>query len=71
MEKQTLQQKMGDTILTLKEVADYLQKGERSVLQLIKDGKLRGFKSRGVWRFRESDVIRYIEEETQRTMDTL
>ena len=60
--------RMGDEILDLSEVADYLRKSERSVLRLVKDGDLRGFKSGGVWRFRKSDVNSYIDHEIESSM---
>jgi len=60
--------KMGDPLLDLHDVAEYLKKSERSVLRLVKDGELRGFKSGGVWRFRQSDVNAYVEQEIEISM---
>lgn len=47
-------------ILTLGEVAVYLKAGKRTVYRLATDGKLPGFKLGGTWRFRRSDLDRWI-----------
>lgn len=49
-------------ILTLDEVAAYLKAGKRTVYRLAADGKLPGFKLGGTWRFRRSDLDRWIAE---------
>jgi len=48
-------------ILTLDEVAAYLKAGKRTVYRLTADGKLPGFKLGGTWRFRRSDLDKWIE----------
>ncbi|NPV76264.1 MAG: helix-turn-helix domain-containing protein [Anaerolineae bacterium] len=47
-------------ILTLDEVAAYLKAGKRTVYRLAADGKLPGFKLGGTWRFRRSDLEKWI-----------
>jgi len=53
---------MTDVILTLKEVADYLKLAEKTAYRLTADGKLPGFKVGGSWRFRQSDIEKWIEQ---------
>lgn len=47
-------------ILTLDEVAAYLKAGKRAVYRLAAEGKLPGFKLGGTWRFRHSDLDKWI-----------
>lgn len=47
-------------ILTLDEVAAYLKAGKRTVYRLTADGRLPGFKLGGTWRFRRSDLDKWI-----------
>lgn len=47
-------------ILTLDEVAAYLKAGKRTVYRLAAEGKLPGFKLGGTWRFRRSDLDKWI-----------
>jgi len=54
---------MSDEILTLKEVAEYLKLAEKTAYRLAADGKLPGFKVGGSWRFKESDIEKWIEEQ--------
>ena len=54
---------MTDTILTLKEVAEYLKLAEKTAYRLAADGKLPGFKVGGSWRFKQQDVAAWIEEQ--------
>lgn len=49
-----------DEILTLDEVAFYLKAGKRTVYRLVAEGKLPGFKLGGTWRFRRSDLDKWI-----------
>lgn len=52
---------MTDQILTLKEVATYLKLAEKTAYKLAADGKLPGFKVGGSWRFKETDIERWID----------
>lgn len=52
---------MNDEILTLKEVAAYLKLAEKTAYKLAAEGKLPGFKVGGSWRFKGSDIQKWIE----------
>ncbi len=52
---------MNDEILTLKEVAAYLKVAEKTAYKLAAEGKLPGFKVGGSWRFKGSDIQKWIE----------
>ena len=60
---------MTDQILTLKEVAEYLKLAEKTAYRLAAEGKLPGFKVGGSWRFQESDIRRWIEEQKSAALD--
>ena len=45
-----------ESMMTLDQVAEYLQVSTRTVQRLIADGKLTGIKVGRQWRFRQTDV---------------
>lgn len=45
-------------ILTLKELAEYLRVNERTILRMLKTGKIQGAKIGGQWRFNGSQIDR-------------
>ncbi|MFC4623582.1 helix-turn-helix transcriptional regulator [Comamonas nitrativorans] len=47
-------------ILTLDEVAIYLKAGKKTVYRLAQQGGIPGFKLGGTWRFRRSELDRWI-----------
>jgi excisionase family DNA binding protein len=47
-------------LLTLRQVAEWLQVSDRTVHRLINDGKLHGIKVGRQWRFEESEVEAYL-----------
>lgn len=49
-----------DEILTIDEVAAFLKAGKRTVYRLAASGKLPAFKLGGTWRFRHSDLDKWI-----------
>ena len=49
-------------ILTLEEVAAYLKAGKRTVYRLAQKGEIPAFKLGGNWRFRRSELDRWIAE---------
>ena len=57
---------MTDQILTLKEVAAYLKLAEKTAYKLAAAGKLPGFKVGGSWRFKETDIEHWIEEQKKK-----
>ena len=54
---------MGDEILTVKDVADYLKLAEKTAYRLVAEGKLPGFKVGGSWRFKKEDLQQWIEQQ--------
>jgi len=51
-----------DKLLTSEQVSKILQVHPFTVLKYLKGGKLKGIKLGRVWRIRESDVERFLEE---------
>ena len=49
-------------ILTLDEVAAFLKAGKRTVYRFAQNGDIPAFKVGGTWRFRRSDLERWIDE---------
>ena len=49
-------------ILTLEEVAAYLKAGKRTVYRLAQKGEIPAFKLGGTWRFRRSELERWIDQ---------
>ena len=58
---------MTDEILTLKQVAEYLQLAEKTAYRLAAEGKLPGLKVGGSWRFKREDLEDWIEQQKQNT----
>jgi len=54
-------------LLSLSDVASYLQVAERTVYLWAQQGKLPSFKLGNLWRFRKSDLDTWIEESRQAT----
>ncbi len=57
---------MNNDIMTIKEVAAYLKLTEKTAYRLTAEGKIPGFKVGGSWRFKRSDIERWIEEKKNR-----
>ncbi|HHW1686573.1 TPA: helix-turn-helix domain-containing protein [Pseudomonas aeruginosa] len=55
-----------DEILTLDEVAVYFKAGKKTVYRLAQQGEIPGFKLGGTWRFRRTELDRWIAEQTAR-----
>lgn len=51
-----------DEILTLDELAAYLKVGKRTLYRLAAQAEIPAFKVGGTWRFRRSDIDRWIAE---------
>ncbi|MDR2111787.1 MAG: helix-turn-helix domain-containing protein [Candidatus Accumulibacter sp.] len=49
-----------DEILTIEEVAAYLKAGRRTVYRLATNGQIPAFKLGGTWRFRRTELNRWI-----------
>jgi len=56
---------MGETAMTVREVAGYLNVNQKTVYRLAQRGELPGFKVAGAWRFRRDDLDRWIEDQKQ------
>lgn len=57
-------------ILTLEEVAAYLKAGKRTVYRLAHKGEIPAFKLGGTWRFRRSELDRWIAAQiAEKTQD--
>lgn len=57
-------------ILTLDEVATYLKAGKRTVYRFAQNGELPAFKLGGTWRFRRSELERWIDANSNQQMTT-
>ena len=54
---------MEDDIITIKEVAEYLKLKEKTAYGLALKGEIPGFKVGGSWRFRKSEIERWIKDQ--------
>lgn len=54
-------------LMTLKDVAEYLQIKERPMYQWAQQGKTPGFKLGNEWRFKKADIDMWIEERKRET----
>ena len=52
-----------DDIMTVKELADYLKIAEKTAYRFASEGKVPGFKVGSAWRFRKSEIDRWISEQ--------
>lgn len=50
-------------IFTIKEISIYLKLAEKTAYRLASDRKLPGFKVGGAWRFRKTEIDRWIKEQ--------
>lgn len=53
-----------DSVMTVQEVADYLRVNQRTVYRLAVGRKLPGFKVGATWRFKRTDIDRWIEAQS-------
>lgn len=54
---------MDSDIMTMEEVADYLKLKLKTAYALAARGEIPGFKVGGSWRFRKSEIDRWIREQ--------
>ena len=52
-------------IFTLDELATYLKVGKRTLYRLASHGEIPAFKVGGTWRFRQSEIDRWINDQIQ------
>ena len=55
-----------ESVLTVKEVADYLRVNQRTVYRLAVEGKLPGFKVGATWRFKRLDIEGWITSQSNK-----
>ncbi|MGV6825601.1 MAG: methylation-associated defense system helix-turn-helix domain-containing protein MAD1 [bacterium] len=58
-----------DEVLTIKDVAQLLKVGEKTVYSMAQTGELPAFKVRGQWRFSRKDIDAWIEQQKNTTQD--
>ena len=56
---------MESDVMTIREVADYLKLAEKTAYRLAAKGKIPGFKVGAFWRFRKSEIDRWIIAQEQ------
>jgi len=57
---------MTDTILTIKDVAQYLKVNERTIYRLAASGDIPAFKVGNSWRFKREDLEDWMERQRNR-----
>ena len=55
---------MGDNVLTIRDIADYLKVTEKTVYTLAQQRRIPAFKVGGQWRFRREDIEMWIAAQT-------
>ena len=54
---------MQSDIMTIKELSEYLKLKEKTAYKLVADGKIPGFKAGGAWRFRKTEIDKWISKQ--------
>ena len=57
--------RMGTDVMTIREVAEYLKLTEKTAYRLAAERKIPGFKVGGAWRFKLSDLEKWIERQSK------
>lgn len=57
-----------DSVMTVKEVADYLRVNQRTVYRLAVERRLPGFKVGANWRFKRGDIDGWIAAQSTATL---
>ena len=55
---------METDIMTIKELAEYLKLKEKNAYKLAAEGEIPGFKIGGSWRFKKSEIDKWITEQS-------
>lgn len=58
---------MGDEIMTLQDVAEYLKLAERTVYGYAQKNLLPGIKVGSAWRFRKADILAWLDDQRRIT----
>jgi excisionase family DNA binding protein len=56
---------MGNDVLTIREMAEYLKVTEKTVYTLAQQRRIPSFKVGGQWRFRREDIGAWIDAQTE------
>lgn len=48
-------------LLNFKQTREYLQIGKDSLLEILHNGELQGFKIKGSWRVHQDDLMEYVD----------
>lgn len=54
---------MQSDVMTIKELSEYLKLKEKTAYKLVADGKIPGFKVGGAWRFRKTEIDKWISKQ--------
>ncbi len=54
--------------MTIRELAVYLKMAEKTLYRLAAEGAVPGFKVGGSWRFRKSEIDKWIKEQEQNSL---
>jgi len=57
-----------EELLTLEELAKYLKISKYTLYKMLENGKIPGFKIANQWRFKKSEIDRWIEEQRKVTV---
>ena len=60
-----IMQKIETDVMTIRELALYLKMAEKTLYRLSSEGKLPAFKVGAAWRFRKSEIDRWIIKQEQ------
>ena len=58
---------MKSDIMTIKELSEYLKLTEKTAYRVAADRKLPGFKVGGAWRFRKSEIDKWIKGQEKKS----
>lgn len=54
-------------VMTIRELASYLKMAEKTLYRLASEGRVPGFKVGNAWRFRKSEVDKWIKHQENRS----
>ena len=52
-----------DELITIKDVAEFLQIAEKTIYRMAADGKIPAFKVGGSWRFKRKEIENWLESQ--------
>lgn len=58
---------MKTDVITIQELAVYLKMAEKTLYRLAAQGGVPGFKVGGAWRFRKSEIDKWIKEQEKKS----